>query len=72
MLGDFPIFVLDIVTIVLFVVLAGQSYFIIQLAKKIGDQNKELAELKEVVYALFDASKKKGTAEYHNLSANGK
>jgi hypothetical protein len=58
-IDNFPLqfFVLDIVTIFLFIGLAAQTYYIYLLSHKIGSQNKELSELKEIVYAVYEASK---------------
>lgn len=72
--NDFPIFVLDVVTIFLFVALAAQTYYIFLLSKKITEQNKEIAELKEVVYAVYESSKGNPDVriERHKMTTDGK
>lgn len=72
--NDFPIFVLDVVTIFLFFGLAAQTYYILQLSKKITEQNKEIGQLKEVVYAVYESTKGNPDVrvERHKLTPDGK
>lgn len=72
--SDFPIFVLDIVTIFLFIILAIQTYYIYMLSHKISVQNKELSQLKEIVYAVYEASKGNTSVhvEHHKMTPDGK
>ena len=75
-MDNFPLqfFVLDVVTILLFIILAAQTYYIYLLSHKIGVQNKELSALKEIVYAVYEASKGNPDVyvKYEKLTPGGK
>lgn len=74
MINNFPIFVLDLVTIFLFIALAAQTYYIYLLSHKMGLQNKEISQLKEIVYAVYEASKADSNdhVDYHKVTPSGK
>jgi hypothetical protein len=68
-MNDFPlqIFVLDIVTICLIVLLFVQFYYIHKLHVKLGEQNESITQLKEMVFSIYETSQQKfGTEVLHH------
>jgi hypothetical protein len=68
-MNEFPlqIFVLDVVTIFLIVLLFVQFYYIHKLHVKLGEQNESITQLKEMVYSIYQTSQNKlGTEALHH------
>jgi hypothetical protein len=68
-MNDFPlqIFVLDIVTIFLIILLLVQFYYIHKLHTKLSEQNESIAQLKEMVFSIYETSQHKfGTEALHH------
>jgi hypothetical protein len=68
-MSDFPlqIFVLDIVTILLIVLLFVQFYYIHKLHAKLGEQNESITQLKEMVFSIYETSQHElGTEALHH------
>lgn len=63
------VFVFDIVTGFLIILLFVQFYYIHRLHTRLGEQSKSIAQLKEMVMALYDASKAESdtTVRHHSI-----
>ena len=51
------IFVLDLVSMLMIILIGVQFFYIFKLHKRLHEQNKALEQLKEVVYAIYKSAK---------------